>query len=80
MLTLTAPQRPEEIAYRLWLETYRKTRNPRHLATARACLDIAREASGHRPTRAQIEAYRARVSETLERLTAARCAPPAATT
>ena len=61
MLHLDDPTARPRAAYQLWLDTYRRTRNPRHLHIARVCLAIANEAGGKPPTRAALAAIRAHV-------------------
>lgn len=61
MLHLDDPTARQRAVYQLWLDTYRRTRKPRHIATARACLAIADQAGGKPPTRAALAAIRAHV-------------------
>lgn len=66
--------------YRQWLDQYRTTAKRRHLRTARACLAIAREAGGRKPTPADLMALRDAVLAVIDRRAAhdgATIAPPA---
>jgi len=66
MLDLHDPAARAQAAYRLWLETYARTRKPRHLATARACFLIMRQDQG-RPHAATVAAIRLSVARALAR-------------
>lgn len=78
MLTLEPSDAREQAAYRLWLETYHRTLNPRHLATAHACLAMAQEIAGAKLSADQIAAYARQALATLQRITAASSTPDSA--
>ena len=61
MLHLDDPAARARAAYDLWLQTYRITGNPRHLATARACLITALAEGGQQLSPQTVMTIRDRV-------------------